>query len=105
MACRCIANAWVAVEQREIFPIVNLDPEYFARLVNVNVVGTFHCLKEEMKVIKDGGSIVNVGSVASNYGSQGVSAYVAAKHALIGLTKVAAFEGAPRGVRVNILCP
>ncbi|KAF3045692.1 hypothetical protein E8E12_011259 [Didymella heteroderae] len=41
-----------AVEQREIFPIVDLDPEYFARLVNVNVVGTFHCLKEEMKVIK-----------------------------------------------------
>jgi NAD(P)-dependent dehydrogenase (short-subunit alcohol dehydrogenase family) len=93
------------VEQREIFPIVNLDPEYFARLVNVNVVGTFHCLKEEMKVIKDGGSIVNVGSIASQYASQGVSAYVAAKHALIGLTKVAAFEGAPRGVCVNALCP
>ncbi|CAN9197083.1 unnamed protein product [Alternaria sp. RS040] len=54
-----------AVEQREIFPITDLDPEYFARLVNVNVVGTFHCLKEEMKVIKDGGSIVNVGSIAS----------------------------------------
>ncbi|CAN9108949.1 unnamed protein product [Alternaria alternata] len=54
-----------AVEQREIFPMTDLDPEYFARLVNVNVVGTFHCLKEEMKVIKDGGSIVNVGSIAS----------------------------------------
>jgi NAD(P)-dependent dehydrogenase (short-subunit alcohol dehydrogenase family) len=48
------------VEQREMFPIVDLDPEYFARLINVNVVGTFHCLKEEMKVIKDGGSIVNL---------------------------------------------
>jgi NAD(P)-dependent dehydrogenase (short-subunit alcohol dehydrogenase family) len=45
--------------------MTDLDPEYFARLVNVNVVGTFHCLKEEMKVIKDGGSIVNVGSIAS----------------------------------------
>jgi NAD(P)-dependent dehydrogenase (short-subunit alcohol dehydrogenase family) len=103
--CHCIADTCVAVEQREIFPIVDLDHEYFARLVNVNVVGTFHCLKEEMKVIKDGGSIVNVGSIASQYASQGVSAYVAAKHALIGLTKVAAFEGAPRGVRVNALCP
>lgn len=71
-----------------MFPIVDLDPEYFARLINVNVVGTFHCLKEEMKVIKDGGSIVNIGSVASQFASQGVSAYVAAKHALIGLTKV-----------------
>ncbi|KAI4646880.1 hypothetical protein J4E93_005104 [Alternaria ventricosa] len=94
-----------AVEQREIFPITELDPEYFARLLNVNVVGTFHCLKEEMKVIKDGGSIVNVGSIASHYGTPGTSAYVAAKHALIGLTKVAAFEGASRRIRVNALCP
>ncbi|CAN9362471.1 unnamed protein product [Alternaria alternata] len=94
-----------AVEQRETFPITDLDPEYFARLVNVNVVGTFHCLKEEMKVIEDGGSIVNVGSIASQYATYGTSAYVAAKHALIGLTKVAAFEGASRRVRVNALCP
>ncbi|KNG47099.1 2,5-dichloro-2,5-cyclohexadiene-1,4-diol dehydrogenase [Stemphylium lycopersici] len=94
-----------AVEQREIFPITDLDPEYFARLLNVNVVGTFHCLKEEMKFIKDGGSIVNVGSIASQYATYGTSAYVAAKHALIGLTKVAAFEGAPRRVRVNAMCP
>ncbi|KAF2822628.1 NAD(P)-binding protein [Ophiobolus disseminans] len=94
-----------AVEQREIFTITDLDPEYFAHLLNVNVVGTFNCLKEEMKVVKDGGSIVNVGSVTSNYGSIGVSAYVSAKHALIGLTKVAAFEGASRNIRVNSLCP
>ncbi|KAA8627452.1 FabG Dehydrogenase with different specificities related to short-chain alcohol dehydrogenase [Pyrenophora tritici-repentis] len=94
-----------AVEQREVFPITDLDPEYFAKLINVNVMGTFHCLKEEMKMIKDGGSIVNVGSIASQYGAYGTSAYVAAKHALIGLTKVAAFEGASRRVRVNALCP
>ncbi|KAB2111636.1 hypothetical protein AG0111_0g150 [Alternaria gaisen] len=61
-----------AVEQREFFPITDLDPEYFARLVN--------------------------------YATYGTSAYVAAKHALIGLTKVAAFEGASRRVRVNALC-
>ncbi|CAE7201051.1 hypothetical protein P3342_010569 [Pyrenophora teres f. teres] len=94
-----------AVEQREIFPITDLDPEYFAKLINVNVMGTFHCLKEEMKMMKDGGSIVNVGSIASQYAAYGTSAYVAAKHALIGLTKVAAFEGASRQVRVNALCP
>ncbi|KAI8933012.1 hypothetical protein NX059_009661 [Plenodomus lindquistii] len=94
-----------AVEQREIFPITDLDPEYFASLLQVNVLGTFHCLKEEMKVIEDGGSIVNVGSIASNYASQGVAAYIAAKHALIGLTKVAAFEGAARRIRVNAVCP
>ena len=93
------------MEQREIFPITDLDPEYFARLVHVNVVGTFHCLKEEMKAIKDGGSIVNVGSIASQYATSGTSAYGAAKHAIIGLTKVAAFEGASRRVRVNAMCP
>lgn len=93
------------MEQREIFPITDLDAEYFANLININVIGTFNCLKEEMRVIKDGGSIVNVGSVASNYASAGVAAYVSAKHALTGLTKVAAFEGAPRGIRVNALCP
>jgi NAD(P)-dependent dehydrogenase (short-subunit alcohol dehydrogenase family) len=58
-----------------------------------------------MKVIKDGGSIVNVGSVMSTCGAPGVAAYVTAKHALAGLTKVAAFEGAPRRVRVNALNP
>jgi NAD(P)-dependent dehydrogenase (short-subunit alcohol dehydrogenase family) len=72
------------VEQREIFPITDLDTDYFARLMNVNVVGTFNCIKEEMKAIKDGGSIVNVGSITSNYASAGVSAYVSAKHAIIG---------------------
>ncbi|KAF2640116.1 NAD(P)-binding protein [Massarina eburnea CBS 473.64] len=94
-----------AVEQREIFPITDLDADYFTKLINVNVVGTFNCLKEEMKHIKDGGAIVNCGSIASNYASAGVAAYVAAKHAIIGLTKVAAFEGAGRNVRVNALCP
>jgi NAD(P)-dependent dehydrogenase (short-subunit alcohol dehydrogenase family) len=88
-----------------IFPITDLDPEYFAKLININVISTFNCLKEEMNVIKDGGSIVNVGSVTSHYGGFGASAYVAARHALIGLTKVAAFEGASRRVRVNALCP
>ncbi|ROT41303.1 NAD(P)-binding protein [Sodiomyces alkalinus F11] len=94
-----------AREQRKIYPMTDLDADYFNDLININVSGLFNCLKEEMKHIKDGGSIVNCGSVTSQYASAGVAAYVAAKHAVIGLTKVAAFEGAPRKVRVNALCP
>ncbi|KAH6682218.1 hypothetical protein F5X68DRAFT_233936 [Plectosphaerella plurivora] len=78
---------------------------YFNELINTNVSGLFNCLKEEMKHVKDGESIVNCGSITSKHASPSVAAYVAAKHALVGLTKVAAFEVAPRGVRVNALCP
>ncbi|KAH0420641.1 short chain dehydrogenase family protein [Colletotrichum kahawae] len=94
-----------AREQREIFPITDLPEEYFKEILVTNVFGTFLCMKEEMRNMKDGGSIVNVGSITSNYASAGVSAYVSSKHALLGITKVAAFEGANRGIRVNALCP
>ncbi|KAK8045765.1 hypothetical protein PG996_013829 [Apiospora saccharicola] len=99
----CCNNA--GKEQRKLYPMTDLDADYFHDLINVNVCGLFHCLKEEMKVIKDGGSIVNLGSTASNYASAGSSAYITAKHAVLGLTKTAAFEGAPRGIRVNAMCP
>ncbi|KAF6842050.1 short chain dehydrogenase family protein [Colletotrichum plurivorum] len=74
-------------------------------LLHVNVVGTFHSVREEMRNMKEGGSIVNVGSITSNYASAGVSAYIASKHAIVGLTKCAAFEGAQKRIRVNALCP
>ncbi|KAF6836081.1 short chain dehydrogenase family protein [Colletotrichum musicola] len=94
-----------AVEQRDIFPIADIDPDYFAKLLHVNVVGTFHSVREEMRNMKEDGSIVNVGSITGNYASAGVSAYIASKHAIVGLTKCAAFEGAQKRIRVNALCP
>ncbi|KLU82133.1 3-oxoacyl-[acyl-carrier-protein] reductase [Magnaporthiopsis poae ATCC 64411] len=93
------------VEQSRISPITMLEPECFSEILHANVTGTFYCLREEMKNMRDGGSIVNVGSVSSTYGSPGLSAYGTAKHALMGLTKAAAFEGAPRRIRVNALNP
>ena len=69
------------------------------------MTGMFHLLREELKVVSNGGSIVNVGSVNSKYGSFGQGAYIAAKHGLMGLTKAAAFEGAPKGIRVNAINP
>ncbi|RYP42899.1 hypothetical protein DL770_011941 [Monosporascus sp. CRB-9-2] len=74
-------------------------------MLNVNVVGTFNCLKEEMKNMKRGGSIVNCGSQRVRHASGLMSAYAASKNAVRGLSQAAAYEGEPNGIRVNQLCP
>lgn len=65
----------------------------------------FHLLKEEMKVIADGGSIVNVSSVSARCASAGFAGYCASKAGLSALSKCAAFEGAARSIRVNTISP
>lgn len=91
--------------QRRLFPITHLALEDWHELVDANMTGMFHLLREQMKVISDGGSIVNVGSVSSHCASAGFSAYCASKAGLEALTRCAAFEGAPRGIRVNSVSP
>ncbi|WQF80208.1 Putative short-chain dehydrogenase/reductase SDR, NAD(P)-binding domain superfamily [Colletotrichum destructivum] len=56
-----------------------------------------------MRNMKDGGSIVNVGSITSSYASAGVAAYVACKRVGPGMTKIAAFEGVPPGASASIV--
>lgn len=79
--------------------------EHWRDIVGVNMTGMFHLLREQLKVVSEGGSIVNVGSVASRYASFGQGAYIASKHGLIGLTKAAAMEAASKGIRVNAVNP
>ena len=70
--------------------------------------GVFLCLKHEARAMLGGGRggvIVNVGSINSFLGVAGFPAYVASKHALIGLTSSVSAELAQKGIRVNLLCP
>ncbi|MBI1204778.1 MAG: glucose 1-dehydrogenase [Rhodopseudomonas sp.] len=88
-------------------PIVDQTPESYAATFDTNVLGTLLSMKHEMRVMqKQGsGSIVNLSSTMGHRGAPGASLYTASKHAVEGLTKAAALEGAPFNVRVNAVAP
>ena len=90
-----------------VLPIVEYEEELFDRVIAVNVRGVFLGLKHVLPVmLRQGrGAIVNTASTAALVGSPGLSAYVASKHAVLGLTRTAGGEAGPHGVRVNAICP
>jgi len=88
-------------------PITEQSAENFQATFATNVLGTLLAMKHEMRVMaaRGRGSIVNLSSVAGQIGFAGASVYVASKHAVEGLTKSGALEGAAFGVRVNAVAP
>jgi len=88
-------------------PVTEQSAETYAATFDTNVLGTLLSMKHEMRVMlaQGSGSIVNISSTYGRRGAAGASLYSASKHAVEGLTKSAALEGAPSRVRVNMVAP
>jgi NAD(P)-dependent dehydrogenase (short-subunit alcohol dehydrogenase family) len=87
--------------------IGELPLDGWKQLIDVDLNGVFLCTKHQVNAMAEQGSgaILNMASAAGLIGWPGASGYVAAKHAVVGLSKAAALEYAEQGVRVNSICP
>ena len=96
-----VVNAGIS----EACPIADLSLAAWRRVLSVNLDGAFLTLRAGMRLLRDGGAAVVVSSASAVKAEPGIAAYGASKAGLLQLARVAAKEGAPRGVRVNALLP
>lgn len=89
-------------------PMIDYADKDFDRVIATNLKSVWLCMKAQIKIMlqqETGGAIVNTASVGGLVGKPAISAYIAAKHGVVGLTKTAALEYGSKGVRINAVCP
>ena len=99
-----VNNAGIVGDQA---PTADYGLAEWNKVIAVNLSGVFYGLKYQIPALlrSGGGSIVNLASILGSVGSANSAGYVAAKHAVVGLTRTAALEYSPKGVRVNAIGP
>ncbi|OGE82934.1 MAG: hypothetical protein A2846_02115 [Candidatus Doudnabacteria bacterium RIFCSPHIGHO2_01_FULL_49_9] len=99
----------IMVNNAGIFPsklVMDMDLEFWEKTIHVNLRSVFLGSREAAKVMKYGGSIINIGSIDSIHPSMtGLAAYDASKHGVWGFSKNFALEVAPKNIRVNVIAP